>query len=126
MSEVRISRSAGEYLLRLRGCRGMDVCRGGADFEVALEAYERGWCEAKTAKDEVGAVIFLHIFGLSAAGHAVADAYAEALHDAQPAERAKRAGLFLASKLWELLLASLGSGVLGGVLGYLLRMLQEG
>lgn len=41
-------------------------------------------------------------------------------------ERAKRAGLFLASKLWELLLASLGSGVLGGALGYLLRMLQEG
>lgn len=48
------------------------------------------------------------------------------LADEQPSAKVRRTGVFLASKLWELLLASIGSGLLGGVCGYLLRLFQEG
>lgn len=120
MSYVDISQARGDYLLRLRGCRDENVSRGEDDFEAALEAYERGWREGKTAKDEVGSVCFMHIFGLSAAGHAVADAYEKALHDAQPKVRAKRAGLWFVR-----LLSGWLQFIIGSLVGAIITLLVQ-
>ena len=94
-----------------------------------LEAYrQRGWLRLEYRKFENPHPLLpsQQAYVLDADGRARLEGLERKLADEQPSAKVRRTGVFLASKLWELLLASIGSGLLGGVCGYLLRLFQEG
>ena len=77
-------------------------------------------------RNDGSSALIVYVGGLTYAGSEELRRREAELEAQTVSARAKRAGRFLASKLWELLLASFGSGVLGGVLGYFIRVFQEG
>lgn len=113
---TRLNQEMGTLLLSLRGSSGIDISQGEEKFPLFIDAFRRGWIEAKALNDQDGYMIQLHILGLSELGYRIADAYECALEDRQLKKRLKR--LFQAILKWffgsveRVLLTLLGSDMI--------------